>query len=119
MNILENLLGGDDQKRNELQDFTNRYEQGAPHDNLSDSEVQDRYAQVAPQLSDQDYQMSAEQAFERMPPKSGCGLDRCCSRRLASRVTRTQRGTRTTIATRILGISRKRPRASARKSPGY
>ena len=67
MNMLENLLGGQNQA--DYQGFVNRYEQGAPHEGYTGQEVMDRYQQIAPNLPANNYIQAAEQAFERMPPQ--------------------------------------------------
>src|ERR671939_41497 len=67
MNMLEQLLGGG-QQRQEYQDFTQRYDQGAPWQGISDQEAYTRFQQVAPQLPPDMYQQSAQQAFERLSP---------------------------------------------------
>ena len=68
MSFLDNLLGGG-QQHQELQDFTQRYDQGAPWQGISDQEAYNRFQQVAPQLPPQMYQQSAQQAFERLDPQ--------------------------------------------------
>ncbi len=68
MNMLEQLLGGG-QQRQEYQDFTQRYDQGAPWQGISDQEAYNRFQQVAPQLPPEMYQQSAQQAFERLSPQ--------------------------------------------------
>ena len=67
MDMLNDLLGGG--RRNEYDDFVNRYEQGAPWDGINDDEALQRYQEVAPRLSDDDYRQSAEQAFDRLTPQ--------------------------------------------------
>ena len=54
MDLLGQLLGGG-QRREEYQDFVNRYDTGAPWDGISDQEARSRYQQVAPQLSPEMY----------------------------------------------------------------
>ena len=68
MDLLGQLLGGG-QRREEYQDFVNRYDTGAPWDGISDQEARSRYQQVAPQLSPQMYQESAQEAFSRLTPQ--------------------------------------------------
>src|ERR687885_1322686 len=68
MNMLQQLLGGG-QQRQEYQDFTQRYDQGAPWDGISDQEAYNRFQQVAPQLPPDVYRQSAQQAFERLDPQ--------------------------------------------------
>src|ERR671926_1353021 len=68
MNMLEQLLGGG-QQRQDFQDFTQRYDQGAPWQGISDQEAYNRFQQVAPQLPPAMYQQSANQAFERLSPQ--------------------------------------------------
>ena len=68
MDMLGQLLGGG-QRREEYQDFVNRYDTGAPWDGISDQEAYSRYQQVAPQLPPQMYQESAQEAFSRLTPQ--------------------------------------------------
>ena len=68
MDILQGILGGG-QQRQQFQDFTNRYDQGAPYDGISDEEALSRYQQVAPHLPPQMFQESAQEAFSRMSPQ--------------------------------------------------
>ncbi len=67
MDFLGNLMGRDD--RQEYRDFTERYDEGAPYDRISDEEAANRYREVAPNLSEDDYRLSAREAFERMSPE--------------------------------------------------
>ena len=68
MNILEQLLGGGQQQQ-QYQDFTQRYDHGAPWDGISDQEAMQRYQQVAPHLPPDMYQESAQEAFSRLTPQ--------------------------------------------------
>lgn len=68
MDFLGNLMGGGD-RRQEYQDFTNRYDEGPPYDRISDEEAANRYREVAPNLLEDDYRLSAREAFERMSPE--------------------------------------------------
>ena len=68
MNMLEQLLGGGQQQQ-DYQDFTRRYDQGAPWQGISDQEAYNRFQQVAPQLPPDMYRQSAQQAFERLDPQ--------------------------------------------------
>ena len=68
MDMLAQLLGGG-QQRQEYEDFTRRYDQGAPWDGISDREAYDRYSRVAPNLPPQMYQESAQEAFSRLSPQ--------------------------------------------------
>ena len=70
MNILEQILGGGGQQRQQqYQDFTQRYDNGAPWDGISDQEAMERYQQVAPHLPPDMYQQSAQEAFSRLTPQ--------------------------------------------------
>jgi hypothetical protein len=72
MNTAGNLLGqllGNNQQRQEYQDFVNRYQQGSPEEGYTDQEVMNRYEQVAPRLPQQDYVRAAQEAFDRMSPQ--------------------------------------------------
>ncbi len=68
MNMLEQLLGGGQQQQ-QFQDFSQRYEQGAPWQGISDQEAYNHYQQVAPRVPPDVYQQSAQQAFERLDPQ--------------------------------------------------
>ncbi|MDP9456766.1 MAG: hypothetical protein M3Q49_16535 [Actinomycetota bacterium] len=70
MDFLGNLMGGgDDRRRDEYRDFASRYDEGAPYDRISDEEAMNRYREVAPNLSEDDYRESAREAFSRMSPE--------------------------------------------------
>ena len=69
MGLLDNILGGNQQRRTDFDDFVNRYEQGPPHEGYSGQEVYDRYQQVAPHLSPAQFQDAARASFERMSPQ--------------------------------------------------
>ena len=75
MNLLDDLLGGG-QRQAEYQDFTRRYQQGSPYDSITDQEAEDRYRQLAPNLSRDDYRQSAEQAFARLTPQERAEFSR-------------------------------------------
>jgi hypothetical protein len=67
MDLLNSLMGGGG--RDQAQDFVNRYDRGAPYDGIGGDEAYQQYQRVAPHLSQQDYEMSAEEAFSRMAPR--------------------------------------------------
>jgi hypothetical protein len=67
MDMLQNMLSG--QNRQQADDFVSRYDQGAPWDGIDDNEAMDQYRRVAPNLSDDDYEDSARQAFSRLDPQ--------------------------------------------------
>jgi hypothetical protein len=67
MGLLDSVLSNP-QAKQEMQNYVQRYQQGAPQEGYSDQEVMQRYQQVAPQLPTQDFQQAAEQAFNNMPP---------------------------------------------------
>ena len=56
-------------QQRDYQDFVGRYEQGAPWDGISDQEAAHCYQQVAPRLSPQEYEASAQEAFARLSPE--------------------------------------------------
>jgi len=68
LDMLAQILGGG-QRRDEYQDFVKRYDTGAPWDGITDQEAQSRYEQVAPRLSPEMYQQSAQEAYSRMTPQ--------------------------------------------------
>ena len=72
--MLTNLLGGQD--RQKADDFVNRYDRGAPWDGIDDNEAIDQYRRVAPNLSDDDYEESAREAFSRLDPQQRQELGR-------------------------------------------
>jgi len=53
-----------------------RYDRGAPYDNISDEETINRYREVAPQLSDEDYRYAAREAFSQMTAEQRTGFGR-------------------------------------------
>jgi hypothetical protein len=55
--------------REKMQDFTQRYDQGAPWEGISDDEAREQHDQVAAQLDDNEYEESARQSFERLDPE--------------------------------------------------
>ena len=67
MDLLGSVFGG--QQKQEYEDFSTRYEQGAPWDGISDDEAYNRYSQVAPQLPPDVYQQSARESFSRLSPQ--------------------------------------------------
>ena len=68
MGLLDELLGGG-QRQAEYKDFTNRYQQGSPYDQISDDETLQRYKELAPELSDADYRESAQESFSQLTPQ--------------------------------------------------
>src|SRR5437868_6980610 len=70
LDILQSLLGGG-QQRQDYQDFVNRYHDGPPDQGYSNQEVLNRYQQVAPNLPQDMYMQSAQDAFARMSPQEG------------------------------------------------
>ncbi len=67
MGLLQDLMGGGE-RRQDYQDFTDRYDQGQPHEGYDDQEVANRYSEVAGQVDPDTYRPSAQQAFEQMSP---------------------------------------------------
>lgn len=55
-------------RREELQDFAKRYDQGKPWEGISEDEARQRHDEVAAQLSDSEYEASARESFERLEP---------------------------------------------------
>jgi hypothetical protein len=73
-NLLGQLMGGG--QKQDFEDFTRRYDQGAPWDGFDDDEARDKYGRVAPNLSPDLYRESAEEAFERLTPDQRFELGR-------------------------------------------
>jgi hypothetical protein len=67
MDLLERVLGSPE-KRTEYQDFIDRYDRGSPYDSINDREAVDRYQQVTPELSRDQYRDSANEAFGKLSP---------------------------------------------------
>ena len=55
-------------RREELEDFAKRYDQGKPWEGISEDEARQRHDEVAAQLSDSEYEASARESFERLEP---------------------------------------------------
>lgn len=55
-------------KRDEVEDFVARYEQGRPQDGISDEETLRYHGEIAAGLSPDEYREAATQSFERMDP---------------------------------------------------
>lgn len=68
MSIMD-LLGAGKPRRQEYEDFVGRYEQGEPHEGYADDEVKSRYDEVSSGLDDNEYEESAQEAFQRMSPQ--------------------------------------------------
>ena len=64
---LMDMLGGE--RRGEYEDFVSRYEQGEPWEGIDDDEAVSRYDEVSSQLDDDEYELSAREAFERLSPQ--------------------------------------------------
>ena len=69
MNNLTDMLGGGGGRRQEYEDFVQRFDRGAPWEGIDDDEARTRYDEVSSQLSDDDYELSAREAFERLDPQ--------------------------------------------------
>ncbi len=83
MDLLEKVLGGE--KKTEYEDFINRYEKGSPYDSIDDREAADRYGQIAPQLSRDQYRDSAQDAFARLSPSERADFSRWLRTRASER----------------------------------
>jgi hypothetical protein len=68
MDLFE-MLTGQGKKRQEYEEFVNRYDQGPPWEGYSDEEVLDRYGSVAHNVSPTDYEEAAREAFARLSPE--------------------------------------------------
>ena len=68
MGFLDDLLGSTEQQ-DQYRNFAERYDQGAPYDRIPDEEAINRYQQVAPELSRDEYEQSARESFSRMEPE--------------------------------------------------
>ena len=68
MDLLERVLGSPE-KRTEYQDFIDRYDAAPPYDTIEDREAVDRYRQVTPELSRDQYRDAAANAFGKALPR--------------------------------------------------
>jgi hypothetical protein len=55
--------------KEKLQDFAQRYDQGAPWEGISDDEAREQHDRVASQLDDNEYEESARESFQRLDPE--------------------------------------------------
>ena len=62
MGLLD-MLTGNSQTMEGFQDFLRRFQEGPPSEGYDDQEVMDRYGQVAHDVSQEDYQAAARDAF--------------------------------------------------------
>lgn len=70
MDILQNILGGGGQQRQQqYQDFSTRYDQGDPYDNITDDEALQNYREVAAHLPPHLYEEAAQESFSRLSPQ--------------------------------------------------
>lgn len=67
MGLLDELTGGGN-RRADYQHFTDRYDQGQPHEGYDDQEVASRYNEVTSEVDPSTYRDAAQQAFTRMDP---------------------------------------------------
>lgn len=67
MDFLDDLLGGG--RKQQYEDFATRYQNGPPYDAIGNDEALQRYSELSPNLSREDYRESAEQAFSRLSPQ--------------------------------------------------
>ncbi len=68
MDLLQNILGGQ-QNQEQFNDFSRRYQQGAPWDGITDEEAYGHYQQVTGRIPQDVYEESARDAFERLTPE--------------------------------------------------
>jgi len=83
MSFINDLLGGD--RKAAFDDFIGRFEQGKPGDGIGDEEAAERYSEVTPNLSDDQYRESAEAAFSRLSPQERAEFGRWMTERARSR----------------------------------
>lgn len=62
MGLLDELTNGGPAQQ-DYQDFVGRYDQGAPHENISPDEAQQRHDELTQNLSPDEYGQAAEGAF--------------------------------------------------------
>lgn len=72
---LMDLLQGDDD-RNQLRDFSDRFQKGRPDEGYDEKEAHERYEQVNRHLDDDEYESSARDAFSHLSPEERRHLGR-------------------------------------------
>ena len=68
MDLLQGILGGQ-QEQQQFDDFSRRYQQGAPWDGINDDEAYGHYQRVSGRVPPDVYEASARDAFERLSPQ--------------------------------------------------
>ena len=68
MDVLNNILGTPE-KRTQYDDFIDRYQKAPPYDTIADDEAVQRYQEITPNLTDRDFEESAEAAFSKLSPE--------------------------------------------------
>jgi len=56
-------------RREQFEDFVQRYDKGQPWEGISDDEAKQRHDEVASQLDDNEYEQSAREAYQQLPPE--------------------------------------------------
>jgi hypothetical protein len=84
MGLLDELLGSS-QVQKEYSDFVNRYEQGHPSEGYSDQEVVKRYAEVAHEVSPDQYARAAQEALSKLSPEERAAFVKMLQDRAATR----------------------------------
>ncbi len=67
----------DEGTRDKLQDFANRYDQGAPWEGISDDEAKEQHDKVAAQIDDFEYEESAKESLDKLEPEQRREVARC------------------------------------------
>jgi hypothetical protein len=76
---------GSSEKKEEVRDYVNRYEQGPAWEGYSDREVLDRYDSVAHKVSPREYEQAAREAFDRLSPQERADFARYMEERARER----------------------------------
>jgi hypothetical protein len=82
MSILDSLKG---ERRQEFEDFASRYDQGEPWEGISDDEAVSRHDELASELSQDEYETSARESFERLRPEQRKELGRALRQQVRQR----------------------------------
>ena len=67
MSLMDMLRQGGG-RRDEYEDFVKRFEEGDPTEGYDEDEARRRYDEVDGELDDDEYELSAREAFERLAP---------------------------------------------------